>query len=498
MPLEIVAYGVQNIHDGPLVSGSPINVSDMRTAHPQISFADLELTKQGVELDPMLAQIADFIDEHDELIEGVRRDLNRGLKKPSTGRNGLTPRQVLGSLILMRVKDWDYRELRERIADGYTLRIFTDFYAQSVPKHDAFNRSFNRLTPATLQAINNAVVQAAVDAGFEDGAKLRVDTTVVESNIHWPTDGTLLWDTVRVLTRLIGQMHQFAAPDVPKFRNRKRAARRRMQRLQRMTRAQRQSRQVPTYRQLLTITEEVLRNARRTIHATRDSCGRTAANASAIAALRKEIADVCHLGDRVLDQARRRVLNGEQVPTSEKLYSIFEPHTDLIKRGKTNKPVEFGHKVFLAESAQGLITQYRVLDGNPSDDSHVETALKSHKKHFGSAPQVFASDRGFYNPDNLKHCQKAGVDCVSIPQRGGNKTADRQAFEKSPAFKKAQRFRAGIEGTISVLLRGRGMRRCLAHGIERFALLIGAAVLANNLMRIARLFEKKHPRPRAA
>jgi IS5 family transposase len=213
---------------------------------------------------------------------------------------------------------------------------------------------------------------------------------------------------------------------------------------------------------------------------------------------RKEITDVCHLGDRVMDQSRRRVINGEQVPTSEKLYSIFEHHTDLIKRGKTNKPVEFGHKVFLAESAQGLITQYRVLDGNPSDEDHVEPTLKSHKKKFGSAPQVLATDRGFHNQDNQKRCEKAGIDCVSIPQRGGKKTADREAFEKSPAFKKAQRFRAGIEGTISVLLRGRGMRRCLAHGRERFELLIGAVVLANNLLRIARLIEKKKPRSRAA
>jgi IS5 family transposase len=475
-----------------------MNVSDMRSIHLQISFADLELKKQGVALDPVLAGIADFIDANGKLVEAVRCDLDRGLKKPTTGRKGLTPRQVLGSMILMRVKDWDYRELRERIADGYTLRIFTDFYAGPVPQHDAFNRSFNRLTPATLQAVNAAVIHAAVGAELEAGEKLRADTTLVETNIHWPTDGALLWDTVRVLTRLIGRLRQIVPKDVPKFSNRKRAARRRMQKIQRMTRAERESQQVPTYRQLLTITEEVLSNARRTADATGDSCGKTPADVLAIEALRKEITDVCRLGDRVIDQSRRRVLHGEQVPVSEKLYSIFESHTDLIKRGKTNKPVEFGHKVFLAESAQGFITQYRVLDGNPSDEDHVASALKSHKKEFGSAPQVFATDRGFHNPDNQKRCQKAGVDCVSIPQRGGKKTADRAAFEKSPDFKKAQRFRAGIEGTISVLLRGRGMRRCLAHGRERFELLVGAAVLANNLMRIARLIGKKKPRSRAA
>src|SRR5436189_874724 len=176
--------------------------------------------------------------------------------------------------------------------------------------------------------------------------------------------------------------------------------------------------------------------------------------------------------------------------------------TDLIKRGKINKPIEFGHKVFLAESAQGLVTQYRVLDGNPSDEDHVESSLKTHRKTFGSAPEVFATDRGFDSTDNQKICRKAGIGCARIPQRGGQKTSERQAFEKSPDFKKAQRFRAGIEGRISVLFRGRGMKRCLARGKQRFGVFIGVAVLANNLMKIAELLisreNKKKPRARAA
>ena len=134
-----------------------------RAAKPQISFADWELLQQGISLEPLLQSISDFLDDHEEMIETVRRDLERGLKKPGTGRSGLTPSQVLRSFILMRVKNWNYRELRERITDGYTLRQFTDFYCQSVPKHDAFHRAFNRLTPETLQAVNELVVQAAVE-----------------------------------------------------------------------------------------------------------------------------------------------------------------------------------------------------------------------------------------------------------------------------------------------------------------------------------------------
>ena len=143
----------------------------------QSDFADLAFRQQGIELDPILQIISDFLDRHDQLIEQVRQDLQRGLKNPNTGREGLTPSQVLRSLILRRIKNWEYRELRERIADGYTLRQFTDFYSQPVPKHDAFHRAFNRLTPQTLETINQLIIRAAVEMGLEDGSKLRVDTT---------------------------------------------------------------------------------------------------------------------------------------------------------------------------------------------------------------------------------------------------------------------------------------------------------------------------------
>ena len=159
--------------DGPTLTDSRTMLSVMRIADPQISFADAELLRQGVQLDPLLRKISDFIDQHEELVELVRRDLERGLKKPKTGRRGLTPNQVLRSLILMRIKNWDYRELCERIRDGYTLRNFTGFYSQPVPKHNAFNQAFNRLTPAMVEKINDAVIQAAVTDGLEEHRRFK-------------------------------------------------------------------------------------------------------------------------------------------------------------------------------------------------------------------------------------------------------------------------------------------------------------------------------------
>src|ERR1039457_6425384 len=387
-----------------------------RTAERQVSFADWELMRQGLRLEPLLQAISDFLDDQKDMINQVRCDLTRGLKNAETGRHGLTPRQILRSLVLMRVKHWDYRELRERIADGCTLRQFTDFYCLPVPRHDAFHRGFTRLTPETLKAINDMVVQAAVDLGLEDGERLRVDTTVVQTDIHHPTDSTLLWDVVRVVTRLIGQLAAaLGRRRIRGFRDRTRSARRRMQELQRMTARQRQDQQTATYRELIGIAEEVIESARTALQRTGKAPGKDPITELAIAELRKEIGHFCGLGDRVIDQARRRVLNGEQVPTAEKIYSIFEPHTDLIKRGKVQTPVEFGHKVFLAESARGLITQYEVLDGNPVDEQHVVISLERNRQTFGDVPKLYGSDRGFFSQRNVTSCQQEGVKVVCIP-----------------------------------------------------------------------------------
>jgi transposase, IS5 family len=466
-----------------------------RAAHPQFTFADLEFIRQGVDMDENLKKISEFLDTQPEVLEMVRQDLQRGVKNPKTGRKGLTPEQTLRSYVLRRIKDVDYRELRNQIADGISLRCFTRFYSSPVPKkHKAFNDAFNKLRPATIEAVNDLVVRGAVELGLEDGSKLRVDTTVGETDIHHPTDNTLLWDVVRVVTRLVGRLGKLLPKGVPEFRNRTRCARRRMQAIQRMAAKERHDQQEEKYRELIRTTEQVVGNARQVLEKTKDVHVVDVMDDIAIQELRRMIEHYSQLGDRVIDQTRRRVLKGEQVPANEKIYSIFETHTDLIKRGKIQKPVEFGHKIFLAESARGLITQYRVLDGNPSDHIHVKPSLEHHKKIFGFAPDLYSSDRAFFSDPNIKECQDEGVKLVCIPQRGGKKTAEREAFEKSRAFKKGQSFRAGIEGRISVLFRGRGMKRCLAEGRERFEAFVGAAVLANNLMRIAHLLIEKEKR----
>ena len=265
-----------------------------------------------------------------------------------------------------------------------------------------------------------------------------------------------------------------------------------------MSPVKRRTEQVPTYRALIKVTAQVVDNARGLLKVAKAAPVAHAPARREIERLGEQLQHYAVLADRVVSQARRRVLEGEQVSAQEKLYSIFEPHTDLIKRGKTNTPVEFGHKVLLVESRRGLITDYQILDGNPPDELQVAPSLQRHRQQFGKVPKLYAGDRGFYSAPNVTLLSTAGV-AESIPQRGGRKTPQRAAYEKSRRFKRAQKFRAGIEGRISVLGRGRGMKRCLLRGRDGFEVLVGAAaVLANNLLIIATYLKRKSQRRLAA
>ena len=464
-----------------------------RLTHRQRSFADLELERQGVRLEPELAAISALLDRQStELLKAVAQDLRRGLKQFRQGREGMSAEQALRALVLKQIKHWSFRELRERIADGLTLRAFTRFGAANVPKHKAFHRASTLLSPVTVRRLNTLVVDLARALGVEDARRVRMDTTVSETDIHFPTDSALLWDTVRVLTRHATRILE-EIPKLPaRLFNRTRGARRRMQEIHRLTPRQRQMLQGPKYRELLTITAQVLTNVRAVAKAARAVVPRLEFEvALRVGALCDQIDHYAGLGERVVAQTRRRVLEGEQVAATEKLYSIFEPHTDLIMRGKANKPVEFGHKLFLAETKRGLIIDYQVLDGNPVDEGHVQPWLKRHLERFATAPDLVAGDRGFYSPVNVDALRTAGVGLECLPQRGGQKTPERAAHEKSRRFKRGQKFRAGIEGRISVLARGRGMKRCRFKGKYRFELFIGLVVLANNLLVIGRHLARK-------
>jgi transposase, IS5 family len=388
----------------------------------QVGFADLELWRQGVRLDSLLEQISRFLDRHGELVDLVHADLVRGLRSKRGKRAGMTAEQVLRAFVLQRVKSWDYRALRERISDGLTLREFTRFDCAAVPKHDAFQRAFVRLTPLTMRKLNQSVVAAAVSMKLEDGRHLRVDTTAVETDVRYPRDSGLLWDSVRVISRLVGSLRELAPQACRIFPDRTRRARRRMQEIGRMReRAQRKRGLARKYRDLLHVTAEVLGTAAEAARQARAAQYANPMDLLRVDACCQQIDSFIGLARRVIDQTERRIFGGETVAANEKLYSIFETHTDLIVRGKPYKPVEFGHKIFLAESAKGLVTDYQILDGNPADKDQLEPSIERHRQHFGSAPDLYAADRGFYDTAANARIEHGGVKLLAIPQCGGKK-----------------------------------------------------------------------------
>ncbi len=452
--------------------------------HEQISFADYQRQQQGILLNPEMQAISDFLDSLPELTELVRKDLVRGIANPGKGRPGMTAECVLRSLVLWRMKNWTYRELRERIADD-SLRDFTRFHMNSVPLHHAFQRAFSRLRPQTIQEINDRVMRAVEERGLAKGNKLRIDATVVSSNILYPTDGGLLSDTVRVLTRLTKALGELSPEALEGFHDRTRCAKKRAYEIQRLARGNKKTKMRSKYQQLIRVAEEVLAASDRAVDRVRKS-----PPGDLIASLRAEsiLVKIQHfgtLGRRVVDQTRRRVLHDEVVPAREKLVSLFEPHADIIVRKKAGKPVEFGHKTFFAETEGGFIILCEVVDGNPPDVPWATPALEKHIEVFGHAPKVYAGDRGFYSKANVALCAEAGVETESFPYRGSRRPDYRTPHEKSPAFKDAQRFRNGVEGRISVMARGRGTGRCPLHGRTRCTFYVLSAVLANNLKRTA-------------
>jgi IS5 family transposase len=233
-----------------------------RQPNPQVTFGDMEMRMQGVALEATLQQISDLLDRQADLVDKAHADLVRGLKRPHTGRDGITAAQVLRSFILARIKNWDLRELRERIADGYSLRLFTHFYSGRVPNHRTLNRNFNRLCPETVRLLNEAVVDAVVAMRVGNVRRIREDTTVVQTNIHFPPDSSLLWDVVRVQTRLVNVLREELGDRLGcDFSDRTRRAHRRMQEISRMTGKARTRQHVRKYRDLMQVTEEVMQKA---------------------------------------------------------------------------------------------------------------------------------------------------------------------------------------------------------------------------------------------
>jgi IS5 family transposase len=425
-----------------------------------------------------LTKMSAILDANSHIIAAVHADLTE--QSTDSGSHGMSAERVLRCAVLKQYKQYSYRELWERLKDGVSLRWFTRFYSDSIPHYTTLQKAIKSIKAETWTRINEALLLYAQQRKLEKGNSLRVDTTVVETNIAYPLDSRLLWDSIRVLTRLMERSCQ-GLPELHfAFAKRTRRAKKLCYRIVMAKGPKANHARQRLYKDLLKVAQEVFRMGNRCLEEMRKH------PVPASLSLCEELDHYLTLAETAIDQCERRILKGEKVPASEKILSIFEEHTDIIKRGKSQSPTEFGHKVLISTAKSGLITQYQVFRGNPDDANMIPDILAIHEEQYGHAPNKLCGDRRFFSLDNEQLAYQEGVKKVSIC-KPGYRSKDRKQIEKERWFKTLQRFRAGIEGIISALMRSYGLKRCLWKGWQAFQSYVGLSVVTFNLQKIAQL-----------
>ena len=410
----------------------------------------------------------------------AHEDLCRYLSESDEGRESrFTSDEILRTLVVKCIEQEDFRAAIVRIATCDFLRGFIGFgIYKDVMDFTFLGKASAAISAPTWEAMNAVLAAYGRDEELITGDKQRADTTVVETNIHYPTDSSLLWDSFRVLARVLkrvqqerrdlGVTHRYHAKKVKKLayyiaRNAK-------------------SRSPSTQRTVKRTYRTLVDRVRWIVGVSREVRMRL----SAAFFEAPELEQYEPIVERIIDQSERRVFDGEAVPADEKVYSLFEDHTEMVIRGKAGKPVEFGHKVLLVQSGEKFITHYTVFALQEPDTTMVDSTLAAHVRLFGSMPDVFATDKGFYESMDKVHQLETKIDTVSMCKKGRLNEQEMER-EHTEAFKEGQRFRAGVEGSISVLKRAFTLDLCRSKGFRNFAASVGCAVFCHNLVLLTRL-----------
>ena len=425
-----------------------------------------------------LDEISNILDDNPEIYRLVYKDLTAGLKNPQTGREGMTAEQVVRSLIIYQMNDYSYQELAFHIVDSSCYRAFCRIGFDERPTKDTLQQNIKKITASTLEAGNRIIIKEAKRRGVEYGRKVRTDCTVEETNIHAPSDSTLLFDVVRVLDRILSEARA-AGFDI-EFVNHTRRAKHRLIEIEH---AMRKEKRVKPYRELVKLAEDTIESAVRAIPELDDPPSWLGVDGLILGlSLTADLERFIPLGRKVVEQTKRRVFDNEQVPVSEKIVSIFEPHTDIIK--KERRETLFGHKLCLTSGSSGLFLDCQILTGNPSDATLAIEAIIRQREIFGRAPRQAAFDGGFNSKTNLDEIKNLGVRDVMFHKKRGLKV--HEMVKSSWVYNRLKRFRAGIEGGISFLKRCFGLRRCNWSGFESFKSYTWASIVSMNLLTLAR------------
>lgn len=423
--------------------------------------------------------ISDLLEANRPVLDLAHRDLSKWLSSSRGGRSGqYTSEQIIRSLIVMFVEGDSYRDVVVRIETSEFLRNFVRLGIHPMMDYSFLSKAYGVLSPSTWEAINGVLSAYACGEEKITGEQLRLDSTAYEVNIHYPTDSSLLWDGFRTLADLLrglqqtipdlGLNHRYHVGKIKNLsyfiaRNAGSGKKRTQRKVQKAYRTQ-----IDRVRGIVGIAYEALTLA---------------------GPLDFDTAELAHyvpIVERIIDQAERRIFNGEMVPADEKVYSLFEEHTELLQRGKAGKPIEFGHKILIAQTGEKFIHHYQVLPKRMDDTELLEPTLQAHEQLFGVMPDVLAADKGFYKSTDQLAALETEIETVSIGKKGRRNETEYDR-EHTDAFKAGQCFRAGSEGSISVLKRAFKLGKCLFKGFKNYAASVGCAIFCHNLVLLTRL-----------
>lgn len=456
----------------------------------QLNFAEGLIAEEVGELwEDWMRQVDEVLCDP-ELLGTVYEGLARRWPNSRTrGRRGTPAEVVLRLLLLKHIRNWSYAILEREVRANLVYRQFTRVGAEKVPDAKTLGKLGVALGPEIIAKIHQRVVAIAQERRIVQGRRLRVDTTVVETDIHYPTDSSLLGDGVRVLTRTMKRIAKLAGAAGAKLRDRTRAVRYRLVEIGRATRSrteQGQERLKQAYEKLLSATGRVVGQAKRFARevAAGIKCAASIEDQILLLASRQYLETMIPRVQQVIAQTRERVLKGN-ARLAGKIVSLFEPHTEVIRKGKAAKPTEFGKIMKVQEAEQQIITHYDVYDERPSDAELLIPSLEAHRRQLGRAPRLVSADAAFFSAKNEAAAHAMGVERVSIPNRS-TKSPERKRLEKKRWFRNGQKWRTGSEGRISLLKRRHGLNRCRYKGPLGMKRWVGLGVIGDNLINIGR------------
>ena len=466
---------------------------EMRRA--QLSFGDGLIAEEVSDLREDWMRHADRVLADEQIVAAVYEALaKRHPKSRSRGRRGIPAETVLRLLILKHIRNLSYEVLEREVRANLVYRDFARVGGGKMPDAKTMGRWGLAVGPQVLRQIHDRIVKIAQDKSVVTGRRMRVDTTVVESNIHYPTDSTLLGDGVRVLTRTMRKITDIVGMAGTKLRNRSRSVKLRVLEIMRIARAKgslNRERLQQRYRRLLDTTSRVVGQAKRFSEEISDGIKQSADVFQQIAlqGLRAQLDQMVPLVRQVMQQTRAREFRGD-TRFEGKIVSVFEPSAEVIRKGKSGKPNEFGEMVKLQEAENQIIVDYEVYARRPHDSDLLIPAIAAHQAKLGRAPWLVAADAAFYSGKNEAAAKAMGVKRVCIPNRA-SKSPERKREQKKRWFRNGQKWRTGCEGRISVVKRRHGLDRCRYKsevGVQRW---VGLGVISDNLVNIGRVMSRR-------